>query len=214
MWSVSKLPNAGIFINETTLTLSISFGGNNWKIIIFLAFSFFVSCNFMTADQHKTLISVSIHHQIFVQKVRVQSIIIEKFLKFLDHDFSIKIFSQLKLMMHIIKNIQVYERFEFTYTSNIIIFQLFSQHICSQSCLLWFIDDRPVSKQTYNFETDHVLTITERRKSYNIMIFPRDSFTFGTSFWKLKIVHYQFSIFRKGDSETMLSPHFGNLGPS
>ena len=103
MWSVSKLPNAGIFINETTLTLSISFGENNWKIIIFLAFSLFVSCNFMTADQQKTLISVSIHHQIFVQKVRVQSIIIGKFLKFLDHDFSIKIFSQLKLMMHIIK---------------------------------------------------------------------------------------------------------------
>ena len=77
--------------------------------------SFFVSCNFMTADQHKTLISVSIHHQIFVQKVRVQSIIIEKFLKFLDHDFSIKIFSQLKLMMHFTKNIQVYEGFEFTY---------------------------------------------------------------------------------------------------
>ena len=69
----------------------------------------------MTADQHKTLISVSIHHQIFVQKVRVQSIIIEKFLKFLDHDFSIKIFSELNLMMHIIKNIQVYEGFEFTY---------------------------------------------------------------------------------------------------
>lgn len=69
----------------------------------------------MTADQHKTLISVSIHHQIFVQKVRVQSIIIEKFLKFLDHDFSIKIFSQLKLMMHFTKNIQVYEGFEFTY---------------------------------------------------------------------------------------------------
>ena len=130
MWSVSKLPNAGIFINETTLTLSISrFGGNNWKIIIFLAFSLFVSCNFMTADQQKTLISVSIHHQI---KVCVQSIIIEKFLKFLDHDFSIKIFSQLKLMMHIIKNIQVYEGFEFTYTSNIIIFQLFSQPICSK----------------------------------------------------------------------------------
>ena len=132
MWSVSKLPNAGIFINETTLTLSISFGENNWKIIIFLAFSFFVLCNFVTADQQKTLISVSIHHQIFVQKVRVQSIIIGKFLKFLDHDFSIKIFSQLKLMMHIIKNIQVYEGFEFTYTSNIIIFQLFSQHICSK----------------------------------------------------------------------------------
>ena len=121
MWSVSKLPNAGIFINETTLTLSISFGENNWKIIIFLAFSFFVLCNFVTADQQKTLIFVSIHHQIFVQKVRVQSIIIGKFLKFLDHDFSIKIFSQLKLMMHIIKNIQVYEGFEFTYTSNIII---------------------------------------------------------------------------------------------
>ena len=132
MWSVSKLPNAGIFINETTLTLSISFGENNWKIIIFLAFSFFVLCNFVTADQQKTLIFVSIHHQIFVQKVRVQSIIIGKFLKFLDHDFSIKIFSQLKLMMHIIKNIQVYEGFEFTYTSNIIIFQLFSQHICSK----------------------------------------------------------------------------------
>ena len=114
----SYLMQVLIFIDEqqqTTLTLSISFGGNNWKIIIFVAFSFFVSYNFMTADQQKTLISVSIHHQIFVQKVRVQSIIIEKFLKFLDHDFSIKIFSQLKLMMHIIKNIQVYEGFEFTY---------------------------------------------------------------------------------------------------
>ena len=91
------------YLTQVYLTLSISFGENNWKIIIFLAFSFFVLCNFVTADQQKTLIFVSIHHQIFVQKVRVQSIIIEKFLKFLDHDFSIKIFSQLKLMMHIIK---------------------------------------------------------------------------------------------------------------
>ena len=64
----------------------------------------------------------------------------------------------------------------------ILLFSNYFPNIYAQSCLLWFIDNRPVSKQTYNFETDHVLTITERRKSYNIMIFPRDSFTFGTSF--------------------------------